>query len=50
MRTHHAERGGAAVLAVGGTSPPSGVDTVDKSLSQLDEAPKPAVLGLAYAL
>jgi hypothetical protein len=50
MRTHRAERSGAAVAALGGASPPSGVDTVDKSLSQPDEAPMPAVLGLANEL
>lgn len=46
MRTHHAERAGVAELEVGGASPPSGVDTVDMSLSRLDEVPMPAVLGL----
>jgi hypothetical protein len=50
MRTHHAERAGVAVLEVDGTSPPSGVDTVDMSLSQLDEVPMPAVLELALEM
>ena len=50
MRTHHAERAGVAVLEVDGTSPPSGVDTVDMSLSQLDEVPMPAFLGLTFEM
>jgi len=29
MRTHHADRAGAAVVEMGGATPPSGVDTVD---------------------
>jgi hypothetical protein len=50
MRTHHAERGGVAELEVDGASPPSGVDTVDMSLSQLDEVPVPAVLEWAVEM
>jgi hypothetical protein len=49
MRTHHAERRAgpslaAAELEAGGMAPPSGVDTVDENLSQLDEVPMPAFL------
>jgi len=49
-RTHHAERLGVTELAVDGTSPPSGVDTVDMSLSQRDEVPMPAFLGLTFEM
>jgi hypothetical protein len=38
MRTHHADRRGVAELEGDGASPPSGVDTVDMSLSQRDDA------------
>ncbi len=46
IRTHHAERAGVAELELDGTSPPSGVDTVDMNLSRPDEVPRPAALGL----